>query len=175
MRVFFVQLSNSADDLCLHHTKKTKMAGLEDFYPELRGKNNINNSEPLSSATNDYYNRLESSPLSSGGKNYKSGQNFNMSSPQLIDRRVPQLIERPKTNQNFDEDDFIDDKGSYEHYSSLGINGVGWVLTNVVAHPFIVLRRQCQVSSDSFRYHQLPFTLIPSMVHLYRLQVNSFT
>ena len=152
------------------------MAGLEDFYPELRGKSNIN-SEPLSSATNDYYNRLESSP-SSSGMNYKQfdqTQNFNMSSPQLIDRRVPQLIERPKTNQNFDEDDFIDDKGSYEHYSSLGINGVGWVLTNVVAHPFIVLRRQCQVSSDSFRYHQLPFTLIPSMVHLYRLQVNSFT
>ena len=156
------------------------MAGLEDFYPELRGKNNINNSEPLSSANNDYYNRLESSPSSSGinYKQFDQGQNFNMSSPQLIDRRVPQLIERPPrlvtTKQDFDEDDNDDKSGSYEHYSSLGINGVGWVLTNVVAHPFIVLRRQCQVSSDSYRYHQLPFTLIPSMIHLYRLQVDTY-
>ena len=157
------------------------MAGLEDFYPELRGKSNIN-SEPLSSATNDYYNRLESSPSSSrmNYKQFDQTQNFNMSSPQLIDRRVPQLIERPprlvtKSNQDYDEDDSDDKSGSSsEHYSSLGINGVGWVLTNVVAHPFIVLRRQCQVSSDNQCYHQLPFTLIPSMIHLYRLQVDSF-
>ena len=76
-----------------------------------------------------------------------------------------------KSSQDFDDEN-EDSTGSFDtdHYANLGISAVGLILQNIGAHPFIVLRRQCQVSSESYRFHQTPFTLIPVMVHLYRLQ-----
>jgi len=57
-----------------------------------------------------------------------------------------------------------------DHYANLGIASIGLFLQNVGTHPFIVLRRQCQVSSESSRCHRTPITLVPVMVSMYRLQ-----
>lgn len=51
-----------------------------------------------------------------------------------------------------------------------GCSLVGLITENLLIHPFIVLRRQCQVSPGSTKYHLEPFTLIPVMVHLYQSQ-----
>lgn len=41
---------------------------------------------------------------------------------------------------------------------------------NVLAHPFIVVRRQCQIHQNSRCYHLLPFTLIPVIIKLHGRQ-----
>ena len=42
---------------------------------------------------------------------------------------------------------------------------------NVICHPFMVLRRTCQVSpADSVKFHCLPFRLLPVSLHLYQRQ-----
>ena len=57
-----------------------------------------------------------------------------------------------------------------DHYANLGIGTVALFLQNIGTHPFIVLRRQCQVSAESFRCHRTPVTLMPVVLNIYRLQ-----
>lgn len=82
-------------------------------------------------------------------------------------QRVPLLIEQPATLVN---DHDPDNSFDMDHYANLGIGSVGLLLQNMGTHPFVVLRRQCQVSSDSYRCHRTPITLIPVIVNMYRLQ-----
>lgn len=44
------------------------------------------------------------------------------------------------------------------------------ITENLLSHPFIVLRRQCQVNNVSKCYHIVPYTLVPVVVHLYQRQ-----
>ncbi|XP_053951355.1 solute carrier family 25 member 46-like [Anastrepha ludens] len=49
--------------------------------------------------------------------------------------------------------------------------GLHWfirIADNVLCHPFIVLRRQCQIYNASRRYHLQPFSLVPIIMQLYR-------
>ncbi|XP_076067839.1 mitochondrial outer membrane protein SLC25A46-like isoform X3 [Oratosquilla oratoria] len=57
-----------------------------------------------------------------------------------------------------------------EKYGEVSINLVSLCADNLLSHPFIVLRRQCQVNVQSRRYHLLPITLVPSVVQLHRCQ-----
>jgi len=58
-----------------------------------------------------------------------------------------------------------------ENYVKLGMGVSGLVLENVICHPFMVLRRTCQVSpADSVKFHCLPFRLLPVSLHLYQRQ-----
>lgn len=57
-----------------------------------------------------------------------------------------------------------------EKYGELSINLVSLCAENLLSHPFIVIRRQCQVNVDSLRFHLLPVTLVPSIVHLQSCQ-----
>ena len=58
-----------------------------------------------------------------------------------------------------------------ENYVKLGMGVSGLVLENVICHPFMVLRRTCQVSpADSTKFHCHPFRLLPISVHLYQRQ-----
>ena len=104
------------------------MAGLEG-YPELRGK------FPSQQGGMDPFDQRSSSASMSPRK------------------RVPVLVEEPPQliSGNVDNPD-----GSFDmdHYANLGIGTVGLFLQNVGTHPFIVLRRQCQVSSESARCHR---------------------
>lgn len=55
-------------------------------------------------------------------------------------------------------------------YIVLGCSLVGLITENLLIHPFIVLRRQCQVNPGSVKYHLVPFSLIPVMVRLHQSQ-----
>jgi len=120
------------------------MAGLEDFYPELRARYQVED-RPLSAA-----------------------------SPRKTPKGVPTLVEKPPRlvasaaaeEQNDNEID---------NYSSIALGSVGILLQNIGTHPFIVFRRQCQVSSDSFRRHRTPLTIVPVMWSVQRIQgLSSF-
>lgn len=41
---------------------------------------------------------------------------------------------------------------------------------NLLCHPFVVLRRQCQVHNNSHRYHMVPITLFPVVYNIQRRQ-----
>lgn len=55
-------------------------------------------------------------------------------------------------------------------YLSVSVSLVSLITENLLSHPFIVLRRQCQVHHNSKRYHLFPVTLVPVIVHLHRRQ-----
>ncbi|XP_017012213.2 mitochondrial outer membrane protein SLC25A46 [Drosophila takahashii] len=59
---------------------------------------------------------------------------------------------------------------SLRKYLAVGVHWVSLLTENVLSHPFIVLRWQCQVYNASKCYHLHPFTLLPSIVHLHRRQ-----
>ncbi|CAH1171217.1 unnamed protein product [Phaedon cochleariae] len=59
---------------------------------------------------------------------------------------------------------------SYKRYIGSGITFVSLVAENLLSHPFLVLRRQCQVHHTSRRYHLQPFTLLPPVWRLYQRQ-----
>lgn len=44
------------------------------------------------------------------------------------------------------------------------------VTENLLSHPFIVLRRQCQVHHNSRRNHILAVTLVPVVIRLHQRQ-----
>ncbi|XP_017051527.1 solute carrier family 25 member 46 [Drosophila ficusphila] len=59
---------------------------------------------------------------------------------------------------------------SLRKYLVVGVHWVALLSENVLSHPFVVLRWQCQVHNASKHYHLHPFTLLPSIVHLHRRQ-----
>ncbi|XP_016942453.2 mitochondrial outer membrane protein SLC25A46 [Drosophila suzukii] len=63
-----------------------------------------------------------------------------------------------------------EDDTSVRKYLVVGVQWVSLVTENLLSHPFVVLRRQCQVYNASRRYHLHPFQLLPSIVHLHRRQ-----
>ncbi|XP_033242995.1 solute carrier family 25 member 46 isoform X2 [Drosophila miranda] len=63
-----------------------------------------------------------------------------------------------------------EDDTSLRKFLVFGVQWISLVTENLLSHPFIVLRRQCQVYNASKRFHLHPFTLLPSIVHLHRRQ-----
>jgi len=63
-----------------------------------------------------------------------------------------------------------DQDTSLRKYLGVGVHWVSLLTENVLSHPFLVLRWQCQVYNASKCYHLHPFTLLPSIVHLHRRQ-----
>lgn len=57
-----------------------------------------------------------------------------------------------------------------KRYIGSGVAFVSLITENLLSHPFLVLRRQCQVNHSSYRYHLLPFTLVPTVIHLHQRQ-----
>jgi len=57
-----------------------------------------------------------------------------------------------------------------DKYAGLGIGITGLLAENLLCHPFIILRRQCQVNVDARRYHTTPLTLLPVLINLNRWQ-----
>lgn len=52
----------------------------------------------------------------------------------------------------------------------IGCGLVSLITENLLIHPFIVLRRQCQVNPRATTYHLVPITLIPVMIRLHQTQ-----
>jgi len=69
--------------------------------------------------------------------------------------------------------DSTEEEGETEKYAGLGIGVTGLLAENLACHPFIILRRQCQVSVEARSYHTTPLTLLPVLVNLNRWQGGS--
>lgn len=65
---------------------------------------------------------------------------------------------------------FEGDDATITRYIGIGVGLASLITENLLSHPFVVLRRQCQVHNNSHRYHLMPVTLLPVIVHLHRRQ-----
>ncbi|XP_019532938.1 mitochondrial outer membrane protein SLC25A46 [Aedes albopictus] len=63
-----------------------------------------------------------------------------------------------------------DDEISLRKYLGASVNLISLITENLLCHPFMVLRRQCQVHHNSKKYHIVPLTLVPVIVHLHQRQ-----
>lgn len=63
-----------------------------------------------------------------------------------------------------------EDEISVRKYLGVSVGLVSLITENLLSHPFVVLRRQCQVHHSAKKCHLQPFTLIPSLVHLHQRQ-----
>lgn len=63
-----------------------------------------------------------------------------------------------------------DDEIQMRKYLGVSVGLVSLITENLLSHPFVVLRRQCQVHNRSARCHLVPFTLVPVIVHLHQRQ-----
>lgn len=57
-----------------------------------------------------------------------------------------------------------------QQYSDVGFRLASILIENLVAHPCIVLRRQCQVHRTAQKYHLTPLSLFPVIVKLQQRQ-----
>ena len=55
-------------------------------------------------------------------------------------------------------------------YLVVASNAAGLLVEHVLTHPFVVLRRQCQVNATARRYHLTPVTLAPVLFNMNRHQ-----
>lgn len=55
-------------------------------------------------------------------------------------------------------------------YVGLGCGLASLITENLLIHPFIVIRRQCQVNPVATKYHLVPITLIPVIIRLHQTQ-----
>ncbi|KAJ6636643.1 Mitochondrial outer membrane protein SLC25A46 [Pseudolycoriella hygida] len=65
------------------------------------------------------------------------------------------------------------DEISMRKYIGVSVGMVSLITENLLSHPFVVLRRQCQVNisnNSSSKYHLVPVTLVPIIVHLHQRQ-----
>lgn len=78
------------------------------------------------------------------------------------------LQKHVNTQQMYESPD--DEEVSFRKYIGVSVGLVSLITENLLSHPFVVLRRQCQVHHNSVRRHLVPFTLVPTIVHLHRRQ-----
>lgn len=55
-------------------------------------------------------------------------------------------------------------------YVGLGCGLASLITENLLIHPFVVLRRQCQVNPGAVKYHLVPITLVPVIMRLHQTQ-----
>lgn len=85
------------------------------------------------------------------------------------DLTLPLQNHRNATAQHmYDSPD--DDEASMRKYLGVSVGLVSLITENLLSHPFVVLRRQCQVHHSSSRTHLVPFTLLPVIIHLHQRQ-----
>jgi solute carrier family 25, member 46 len=100
-------------------------------------------------------------------------ENFNYySSPRDLTLNLPKTATNSfKSYQPvFESPESEDPEISMRRYLSVSVSLVSLITENIISHPFVVLRRQCQVHHNSKRYHILPVRLVPVIFHLYARQ-----
>lgn len=63
-----------------------------------------------------------------------------------------------------------DEEVMVRKYLGVSVGLVSLITENLLSHPFVVMRRQCQVHHSSSRKHLVPFTLLPVIIHLHQRQ-----
>ncbi|KAG0728418.1 Solute carrier family 25 member 46 [Chionoecetes opilio] len=140
------------------------MAGLDDyqFFSTLREKDN-----PFWQRTSDDRDRLED-PMD----HYRRPTEF----PEDLRNPAHGTPGPPPTKAPAPTPKFNELEGQkvndvqMEKYGELSINIVSLCAENLLSHPFIVVRRQCQVNISSHRYHVLPITIVPALLHIQSCQ-----
>lgn len=102
-------------------------------------------------------NRTSTPATATGYKYVNSARDLSL--PLKTQRNTQQICESP------DDEDI-----SVRKYLGVSIGLVSLITENLLSHPFVVLRRQCQVHHRSTRNHLFPFTLMPVIVRLHRSQ-----
>jgi len=53
---------------------------------------------------------------------------------------------------------------------NIGVTVATLITENLLSHPFVVLKRQCQVNHNAHKYHLTSVTLVPVIIHLHQRQ-----
>jgi solute carrier family 25, member 46 len=122
----------------------------------------------------DDYDELDNSHrmnLSGRGYNYQpENYNYFHASPRDLTLNLPKTTTSSFKSYQPIYDSPESEDISLSRYLSVSVSLVSLITENLLSHPFIVLRRQCQVHHNSKRYHLVPVTLIPVIVHLHGRQ-----
>ncbi|XP_066583696.1 mitochondrial outer membrane protein SLC25A46-like isoform X2 [Prorops nasuta] len=114
--------------------------------------------------------------LESYDRVYRGRSNDIWESEALADKYQGQGIIRPSSISNTSVHPLAQDSPPPEDdltvKKCVGIGcGLASLITeNLLIHPFIVLRRQCQVNPVLRRYHLVPITLVPVIIRLHKTQ-----
>ncbi|KAF4531964.1 hypothetical protein B566_EDAN010211 [Ephemera danica] len=72
--------------------------------------------------------------------------------------------------QAMNESIAFQDDVAVKKYVGIGVGWTSLIAEHLLSHPFVVLRRQCQVHNTSVRYHLVPLTLLPVIIRLHQRQ-----
>ncbi|OWR54490.1 hypothetical protein KGM_208020 [Danaus plexippus plexippus] len=108
------------------------------------------------------------------GFNRPYGLDQNRETNDLYDTRYQQVYgyHTPITEEYQGPPLIMDDAPEEETnaFVTTAISVASLITENLLSHPFIVLRRQCQVHNSLRNYHIVPYTLLPVVVRLHRRQ-----
>ncbi|OXU29316.1 hypothetical protein TSAR_014725 [Trichomalopsis sarcophagae] len=85
-------------------------------------------------------------------------------------REVIRPLDIPNIHPLVEDSPPNDNDQVVKHYIGRGCGLASLITENLLIHPFLVLRRQCQVNPISKKYHVGPITLIPVMIRLHQTQ-----
>jgi solute carrier family 25, member 46 len=108
--------------------------------------------------------------LSGRAYNYPDNYNYLYASPRDLTLNLPKTTTNSFKSYQPIYDSPESEEVSLSRYLSESVSLVSLITETLLSHPFIVLRRQCQVHHNSRRYHLVPVTLLPVIVHLHRRQ-----
>lgn len=115
----------------------------------------------------DDYDELDNSQRANASKIYNYPIDYNYyNSPREL------TLNLPKTNtSSFKSYQPIyespeSEEISLQRYLSVSVSLVSLITENIISHPFVVLRRQCQVHHNSSRYHIFPARIVAVIVNL---------
>uniref|UniRef100_A0A0A9X8A3 Solute carrier family 25 member 46 n=2 Tax=Lygus hesperus TaxID=30085 RepID=A0A0A9X8A3_LYGHE len=102
---------------------------------------------------------LEEFRLSPYGRKMQRPNSIDLQRIPVPQQHPPPVLPSPK-----EEDDTV------QRYVGIGVGLATLITENLLSHPFVVLRRQCQVNHNSKKFHLVPITLVPVIIHLHQRQ-----
>lgn len=126
----------------------------------------------LYDSPDEEYDELDNSQrINAASRLYNYPENYNyFQSPRDLTLNLPKTTTNSFKSYQPVYDSPESEEISLSRYLSVSVSLVSLITENLLSHPFIVLRRQCQVHHNSKRFHLVPVTLLPVIVHLHRRQ-----
>lgn len=102
--------------------------------------------------------------------NYPIDYNF-YNSPRDLMLNLPKTTTSSfKSYQPVYQDSPESEEIQLRRYLSVSVSMISLIAENIISHPFITLRRQCQVHHNSKKFHIFPARLLPVIISLQRRQ-----
>lgn len=120
----------------------------------------------------DDYDEMDNSQRLNASRIYNYPIEFNYyNSPRDLTLNLPKTTTSSfKSYQPIYQESPESEEMTLRNYLSVSVSMVSIITENIISHPFITLRRQCQVHHNSKRYHIFPARIIPVIVNLQRRQ-----